>query len=84
MSGCSRTRSPRSSQLRSPHARYALSQASALTSPAWFRFGAPAAVLGIFFLSKCAGLGVAPYAVAVGVWIIASILMWASRPAEPG
>jgi hypothetical protein len=41
-------------------------------------------VLGIFFLSKYVGLGVAPYAVAIAVWFIAGILMWASRPAEPG
>jgi hypothetical protein len=52
--------------------------------PAWFRFGAPVVVLGIFFLSKYAGLGVAPYAVAVAVWFIAGIWMWNSRPAEPG
>jgi hypothetical protein len=53
-------------------------------APAWFRFGAPAVVLGIFFISRWAGLGVAPYAVAIAVWFIVSTLMWASRPAEPG
>jgi hypothetical protein len=41
-------------------------------------------VLGIFFLSKYADLGIAPYAVAVAVWFIVGMLMWASRPAEPG
>jgi hypothetical protein len=52
--------------------------------PAWFRFGAPVVVAGIFVLSKYAGLGVAPYGVAVAVYLIVGTLMWVNRPAEPG
>jgi hypothetical protein len=52
--------------------------------PVWFRIGAPVVFVGAFLLYKVAGIGTVPMVAALIAWIVIGVLLWTSRPTEPG